>query len=408
MMKHRARWNAALVVCVTACGGNDATDLPIPSSGGSGGQHGGDTNPCGSASTPQEVAWDEQTALGTPQDAFAALAGSCTTSMSWNATADDNLVVSPSSGDTDLTVTVTVDESTAKFIPSAGGAAFCPMSLQVDAHVTLSSSDGTFAEDTTTTALLGGGSLGSLEFSVPADKLRGNLSIKPKSSNTDVELSFTVAPVGTGCVGTIRLETSAPLPGGHGGIGSSGPFASWSSTGCAADQQAVALDTPEPSIATAIATAWTNRKYAGTWDDGTATELTLSVSDLPKSGCKSNLPEGDVQFLAKVTYETSDGRLKPHSAGGTVHATGPAGTSYVLEMNTNEPFLCDAPSVSLPYTPADCGSLSRILLQLNVNDDPRVGSSNGGDVTVYEYGKNADPGLGAADASQKLSFAPAP
>jgi hypothetical protein len=335
-----------------------------------------------------------------------ALVGTCSSPLKWDASSDDDLVVSPSSGTSQLTVTVTTDESSVRFTPGAAGVgpSFCKAKLSVDAAVHLETDDGTFVADGTATVEYDGTNFTSLNFRVPLEQLRGTLSIHPKTPGTNVALSFDVGPIGKGCAGEIRLETAAALPGGHGGVGASGTFGSWSSTGCAVGETAVDLNAPEPSVATAVASAWKTVSYEGTWDDGTMTQLKASVGSLPPSGCKDGFSGGEVQFDASITYETADGRLKSHSVPTHVRTLGDAAPWNAFSLDTTEEFACDSPSSELPYTPDGCDSFSRVVLQLGMGYDKHPGSTNGGRLTVYEYGKHADPSTGASDSQRTLVF----
>jgi hypothetical protein len=45
-----------------------------------------------------------------------------------------------------------------------------------------------------------------------------------------------------------------------------------------------------------------------------------------------------------------------------------------------------------------------VVLQLGMGYDKHPGSTNGGRLTVYEYGKHADPSTGASDSQRTLVF----
>jgi hypothetical protein len=401
-MKFRG-WLLVVGLCVMSCGGNDPAP---PGSAGASKGSGGSGNQTGSGvscSETKPVGWDEQTSLGvSPAQAFASLAGECTAALSWDATSSDNLIVSPESGSSDVTVTVTLDQGSARVVlPVSCGRWENPPSMQVDAHVHLESKDGSFVFDADVPAQYGGGALAALSFSVSSADLGGNLSIQPKDPGTSVQLSFTVDPLGNDCVGTVNLDTAMSMPGG--GFGASGVFGSWSDTGCSVGQKSVALDTPgqdgTPSLSAVIQTAW-RKTYSGTWDDGTTTELTIELGALPAKACTDASAGGGVTLPVQVTYDTADGRVRSHTVPVDLTFDN-GGAQPRLALNTNEDFACDAATATLPYTPADCSALSHIVMQLSLAIN--TGGANGGDLTVYDYAKNPDPS-GAADVVQKLSL----
>jgi hypothetical protein len=78
-----------------------------------------------------------------------------------------------------------------------------------------------------------------------------------------------------------------------------------------------------------------------------------------------------------------------------------------FELTTDEHIACGA-SAPLPYTPANCGTLSRIEMQALLHQSTLAGGDDSGNVTVYEYGKAAAPSSSAADAVQTLTLRMAP
>jgi hypothetical protein len=338
---------------------------------------------------PLPVDWNSPTQYygKTPAEALGAASGTCTASITWDATASDDLVVSPTTGASRVRVDVTVDQTSAGAL-STGSTA--PPWLTANAAVHVESDDGALVADGAATVSFDG-HLQSLRFTIPADELGGSLSIKPKDARTGVQLAFEIGPLSDGCAGTVRIETAMAI-GSNGGVGGSAPFASWSDTGCPAGQ--VSADVDESSILN----AWAKKTYDGTWDDGTTTQIELAISTLPKSGCKDpTLADGDTTFMTNLAYDTTDGRVQRHSAAADGHVFGTASP----ELNTNEPFACATSSSSLPYTPADCGSFSRVLLELTLGFES-------GKLEVYEYGKNADSSTSAADSVHTLLFGAAP
>jgi hypothetical protein len=280
-----------------------------------------------------------------------------------------------------------------------------PSSIGADAHVHLESKDGTFVVDADVPAEYStyeGGAV-ALNFSISSADLGGSLSIRPKSAGTSVQLAFNVEPLGNGCIGTISLDTAMSMPGG--GFATSGNFGSWSDTGCSVGQKSIALDAPgqngTSSLSAIIDKAWSKAAYSGTWDDGTTTELNVELGALPAKACLDAIPGDRVTLPVQVTYDTADGRVQSHAVAADLTVLGYGNAQPELELNTNEDFACDTAAATLPFTPADCGALSHIVMQLSLSS--LGGSTNGGNFTVYKYGKPPDPS-GAADATQTLSL----
>ena len=405
-MKGKARRWVAFASFLMACG-NDATTT-CSKCGGQNNEGGGLRDLCATRNA-RPVGWDDQTPLGmSPAEAFSALGGTCTTALTWDSTPEDDLDVVPPSGTSNVRVKVDVDhESVMLITPDSSAPSYCTPSLQVKAAVHVDTDDGTFAESATAQVRHDASGLGSVTFMENASDIGGALSVKPKHAGTSVQLSYEIGPFASGCVGDIRLETFSSS--GNMGTGSSGTFASWSNTSCKTGEVPVSLDAglgSAPSLASEATQAFGNATLSGTWDDGTSTDLTLSVDMLPSAGCGEqnvlNHELDKVSIPAKVTYRTSDGRVASHTANATLIALG-----RTLELETSEDASCDSNDGKLFYSAADCSSLSRINVQLFLNDTAGIGGApdaRSGTLTVYEYGKNASPDTSSADAVHTLTF----
>jgi hypothetical protein len=161
-----------------------------------------------------------------------------------------------------------------------------------------------------------------------------------------------------------------------------------------------------PPLSAEATRAWGQATYSGTWDDGGSTDLTLSIGALPAAGCGQenvlNHMVDQISVPVQVGYQTTDGRVTTHTASATLIALG-----SMLELETNENLACSTGNSTLPYTPADCGALSRVLVQLSLGFTPGIGvipDTRTGNLTVYEFGKNAPPDSSSADNVHTLRF----
>jgi hypothetical protein len=267
--------------------------------------------------------------------------------------------------------------------------------------------DGTFAETGTATVRYDAGGINPISFTEQSSDIGGSLSIKPKDGKTGVELSYQVGPFEQGCAGEISLDTWSSS--GNMVSGASGGFASWSSTGCKVGEKLVGLDAGignAPPLSAEAMRAWKQATYSGTWDDGSSTELTLSIGALPPAACgretSMNHTVDQISFPVQVTYQTTDGRVAPHTASATLYDL-----RFMLHLGISEDFACSTRDSTLPYSLADCNALSRINVLVGLDFTPGVGAipdTRGGSLTVSEYGKNAPPGSSSADTVHTLRF----
>jgi hypothetical protein len=378
-MKGGAAFGTAIAIVVVACG----------SDGGKSESEGHCSCLSEPPSVTQTVAWDAPTSLGkTAAEAFGAVSGTCTAPLSWDATGlGGDLVITPAMESSSVMVSITVDETSARLVSSGPGGFGPPPTLMVDASVHVASDDGALVADGTSTFSYFSDHLDDrLQFTVPVDKLGGTLSITPKDPKTSVQLAFDVDAITNGCAGDVRIETAMAV-GTNGGEGSSGAFASWSDTGCPVGQMRVDVDKAM------ITNAWGQQRYYGTWDDGTTTEFDVWIYTTPDTACLDPaFLNGNAMFTTSITYGTTDKRLQYHAASGDVNVSG--GT--LRSLDTTEQFTCDTSS-TLPYTPDDCVSFSRVTLQLSL-------ATSGGTLTVYEFDKNTDPTTDRADSTHEIRF----
>jgi hypothetical protein len=234
-MKGGGVFGTALAMVVAACG----SDRGNPASKDDG-MDGGCACIGVAPDTPQPVDWNAPTVTGkTAAEAFGGVSGTCTAPLTWDAKSADDLVVTPSTGSSSVTVEVTVDETSARVVQHHfGGGTGPPPTLMVDATVHVASEDGTFVADgTSTPGYPVVGRLDLFRLNVPVGEFGGTLSITPKDPKTAVELAFELAPIATGCRGDVWLVTTVGV-GSDGGVSAANgrpsaavQFARWSDTG---------------------------------------------------------------------------------------------------------------------------------------------------------------------------------
>jgi hypothetical protein len=132
---------------------------------------GGDSDPCADNAQVTLLDWDEESELGTPEAAFAALEGQCDGALRWNANSD--LADVAADGDVVMAVAVQLDHQSARLIRhehpigTRGTRLDCPSELEVDAEVELRSDDGRIDVKAKTKARFRQGLASTLVFTLP-------------------------------------------------------------------------------------------------------------------------------------------------------------------------------------------------------------------------------------------------
>jgi hypothetical protein len=175
-----------------------------------------------SSTTP--VAWTDQTALGSPEAAFSAFAGTCQAPFSWSGTAwGQELVVEPVQGNTTVTATVVLDPSSARFVTRTP---MCPDQLAVEGVVTLELPEGNVADQQPVTLTAPGVMATGLAFSVQEEDFGPWVSIRKSDPASSLTMSISMAALAQGCSGQIVLNSMHVSDGM--GFGGGGTFAVWS------------------------------------------------------------------------------------------------------------------------------------------------------------------------------------
>ncbi len=363
--------------------GND--DMP---DGGRGSSAGGED--CGDAGVDAAVLdWDEPSEVGSASEVFGAAEGSCEAELRWNGAPFDDRTIEPVSGTSMVTVELTLDHDSARWIERrerAGLEPPCGGYLVAQGHVTLETADGTFdaQSDVTLTRSLDGESV-TYGFDQDVADHEGSLSIELRDGERGT-LAYQIDGSGAACAGAINLTVSSSRNGL--GMAGGGQLAAWSDSACPLGQEAYDLTEPGPNgstLAEAIGSSWRETSHPGTWLDGAQAELALAVEVPGQVACRERGGSGAVEVPVRATYSTSDGRLQERTADASVRATlDEAGAVKQLDFWLSDEQVCESESDVLDYQPADCGELESITVQLGWNDyrDGAPQATDGG-LNVY-------------------------
>jgi hypothetical protein len=200
-----------------------AAPLCLACGGGSGddgnGQYEADDMCDEVASTP--VGWDEATELGTPSALFGAVGGSCDAPFAWSSDGSEGsaLSVDPASGEGSASVTVVVDEASARLVDQAGPAEECGDYLAVDAAVTLELLGSAVATAATAAVVSYGTAPEQIQlhidgagFAAWAAGAEGIAFTLAEGAAVD-SLNADIAPLADGCAGTLNMVVQYPPEG---------------------------------------------------------------------------------------------------------------------------------------------------------------------------------------------------
>jgi hypothetical protein len=175
------------------------------------------------AKTTTPVAWTEQSHLGTPEQLFSSLAGSCQAPFHW---ADSGATVDPPQGQSTLTATVALDSSSARWVTYTN-TGLCPEALQVDGTVTLELPEGKIADQRPVTLGASAGTVTSrLSFVLNEEDFGPWVSIRKSDPQTSFRMTIDMTTINSGCSGEIQLGSSTSQ-GNNATVGAVGRFAAW-------------------------------------------------------------------------------------------------------------------------------------------------------------------------------------
>jgi hypothetical protein len=391
---------------------------PAVEAGGAGGEStvGGLDSRCVVVSTTA-FGWTEQTAAGTPEAAFASMSGACEAPFAWDATGwSGTLTVTPATGRSTLTATVTVDQTSARWV-ELGAAPDAPPayaylcgggSLEVDATVTLELPDGTVVRDQVATLGVSAGQPApTIDFLVdPASQ--GDWVSIAAPEGTSVRMAVRMTPIAGACTGEVSL--SAETAQGSGMIGvAQAPFATWTDTGCGVGLVAVDLTQPFQGVdlVAAVTSAFDQVAFAGAWDGGGTTVLSLGTTVTATRACGETIGEDTVVTIpVDLVATTADGRLAALGAPGTVRVTVSATDLSQMQLGLSTDLSCASQTDTLPYHSADCATAQSVTAQLLYNQYTGSPDQDGGQLELYVYLRNTSAPPGAADRVDTLRLSP--
>ncbi|MBN2342699.1 MAG: hypothetical protein JXX29_16770 [Deltaproteobacteria bacterium] len=365
--------------------------------------------------TFSSIAWTDVTPLEqSPAELFGNAAGTCTAPFILDAA---NSGLSPQSGETEVTVSLVMDETSAQLGIASGTdkelaqweADECAtVSVSAQGTATVETADGLFASSGTVTLTTSGANpTFRIRMSVPFEEFNESFTYTPYSETDEAtELIYHFSPPGSdSCSGEVDLHTHANLDDGI-AMDSMGVIANWSDTGCDDGEDAVNIDeaygTP---MMQQISEIWTAVQISGHWDDNTTDTLHISATVPNPVGCRTN---GSMEIIlpATITYYTESDALMERTviADSFSVSIDDSGTLYSSSLWLDDHIACDSETTLDSYGAADCSTLSGVTIQLGVQwtDDDALYVGDGG-LFVYEYNADSTPD-GQASNVRELSL----
>jgi hypothetical protein len=331
---------------------------------------GGLSNPCGGEAVSVALEWMAQSEHGSPSEVFGPAEGSCQAELTWDGAAFDDRSIEPAAGRTRVTVELTLDHASARWIeprdPQGRPSALCGPYLEVDGHVTIDTENGTFRTQSQVTMRRARDSRPfTYGISQALAEHEGSLSIELRDGESG-SLEYRIDGSGA-CAGEIVLTVSGSSNGM--GWGGGGRFAQWSDTACPLGQTPFDLSESRGAdgrtLPSLIEELWNDAVYAGTWRDGTGADLSLDVEVSTGIACNE---QDRVLVPVRATYATSDGRLQRRTADATVNAWLRAdGSPRQLDFWLSDDLVCANENDTLDYGPAECAEIERATVQLGFN-----------------------------------------
>ncbi len=361
------------------------------------------------------VAWTAETSLGTPAEVYSSAAGSCEADLAWDGSGwSPLLAITPEAGTDRVTATVTVDEGSARWVEqrkseAASGVVACGSYLEIDAAVTLETTNGTIARDAPTTVrTYGDETAPTVDVELTPGDVEDWIEISAPADTT-VHLFAQLAPLGEACVGEMMLWTETTR--GNTGTGGGQPgFATWSDTDCGVGEFAVDLTEPFRGVdlLAELASAFGAAEVSATWNDESETVLDLAVSTEATEACARDLDE-NVEIAGipiEVTLATDDGRLVALTAPGEARAVFSPDGLLELQFGFSTDLECDSEADVLPYRSPDCAEVASVTAQLIANHYAADPGQDGGTFEAYVTFRESTAVPGAADTVESLRWGP--
>jgi hypothetical protein len=344
------------------------------------------------------IGWNDITPLGSPAGTFGDAAGTCTAPLILE-TASESLT--PASAQTEMTVTLTVDESSAVYGTRESVAdtedEYATTALAVSGMVKLATADGVLVDEgpvTLTVFNISGDELLNLE--VPFESIGGTLAFTPEDENhTPLSLQYRMSPPGRECSGEVVFmehwtmidhseQTDSDVNVAATGMGR---IAAWSDTGCEAGSAPVDIAaTYGAQMIQQIEEDWAGLMLEGAWDSGADDALSLNVALSGTVGCK---PVGarNIVLPATVTYGTRSGML-PEATLDAQEFSVIIDESGALErsrLDIDDRRECTTGNELDGYGFGTCDTLSGIIVQLGLNQKDGTFSVSDEGLMVFEY-----------------------
>jgi hypothetical protein len=385
-------------MALLACG----DDAPSPERGA---LHGGTDGLCHEEPVTTALAWDETSSLGlSPHEAFAKLAGSCQAAFHWSAAGLSSVSLTPAAGDTRITVSVEIDEGSARLLEPPQ--AYCGTSLQVDADVRFETEDGVFAEGGRVTLLYFKESAAPVvSLTRTSSELEGSLRASLKS-NQSLSVQFRGSGADQACAG----ELTMPLSETHGNMGSAvgGPLGRWSNSGCELGKEGVAFDGSSAlgdAILNELDLRWRDVSFTGRWDGGEETSVKLAAKTTAQRACAETTGTRMVTVPVQVTYASGDGRVASHDADAHLNFFRTEDDALSkAQLVLSETMTCASGATKFQNLDLSCAEFKIVEAQLLINRYLGRSASDELRLELYEYASEGE--AGAADAVEHLTSAP--
>lgn len=332
--------------------------------------------------------------------------------FTWDATDWEQYVtIEPSQAETEITLSVSVLEETAEHIErkvraGVGGDPFCESIDQVRMRYQVRTSDGTFDESGEVLSTLGKVPQ-TLSFSVQSEDLAGSLKVTPVTQKATASFQFELWWPEQELSGQVNTTVNFPAMDNSGAssagtVGRSGRF---SRTGCGpnyyhvgATDQFGSRTLGEELAALAMPTA-----LLGTWDNGEATDVTLTMTTDVMSGCREGTR---LELPVSVALSSADGKLRDLVLGGTFHwLRSEGGASLVQRQVTATESLECANAGPWPLQNVSCADFAAVSATLVFSTYPGGTTPDSGSLELFVF-EQANVERNVADDVTTLQLAP--
>lgn len=359
------------------------------------------------------LGWTEQTELGTPSEVFGALGGSCEAPFQWDGSGwSDMATVDPVTGQSTLSVTVEIDEGSARLVrmepEDSTLLVLCGSTLEVDAEVTLELAEGPIVRaEPMTISVYDSSTSPRITFSLAQGEFGDWVSVETESASAEVSMSVEMMPVGQACAGSMGLSVQVSQGGMGTGAGQLG-FATWSDTDCGVGQFPVNLEEPfrDVDVGKLVEDTFDQHEFPVTWrTDNTETVLTLEVSVAEQQVCaEDNGGIVVVQVPIDIVASTADARVDL-AGRGTARVIMADGVVTGIELWMSADYACDSETDTLPYQAVDCSSTDRMTAQLGVNYAPGDDTYTTGELLfLYIHSRENTAPPGGFDRADELAL----